>query len=446
MKKRLLIALLLSATLTGVAQEQQVPKKVLGEWTLQACIDLAKEQNLSIQRNRLDTQSARIDQKMARANRLPTVSFSTNQSVANRPFNKSSAMINGSDVITTTSKTSYSGSYGVSAQMPIYDGGEITNNIKLQEINTQIADLNLAASELTIEENITQLYVQIMYAMEAIETDKLQIELSAKQVERGNALFKAGLLNRADVAQLEAQAANDRYQLVADQTSLSEYKLQMKQLLELDGDEAFEILVPELKADYFSTLPAKNDVYQAALLSRPEIRAQELAMDKSDLDVKIAKAGMLPTVSLSAGINTSNVTGAGNMFTQLKNQWNNMLGVNVSVPIFDHSKTKNAVAKARLNKESARLSLLDTQKNLWKTIETYWLNAYSAQQRYAAAQEKVRAAEASYELTSEQFRLGLKNIVELLTDKTNVSTANQQMLQAKYMAVLNKAMLEYYGR
>ena len=232
---------------------------------------------------------------------------------------------------------------------------------------------------------------------------------------------------------------------MADLSSLDGYKLTLKQLLELDGDQAMNIADPNLTDDVLAPLPSKADVFAMALNLRPEIRAQQLAMDRSDIDVKIAKAGMKPTVNLSAGINTNNVTGNGNMFTQLKNQWSNSVGVSVNVPIWDHHKTKNAVAKARLEKENSRLSLIDTQRTLWKTIENYWQTAYSNQQRYVAAQEKVKAAQTSYELTSEQFRLGLKNIIELMTDKTTYSASVQQMLQAKYMAVLNAALLRYYA-
>jgi len=89
--------------------------------------------------------------------------------------------------------------------------------------------------------------------------------------------------------------------------------------------------------------------------------------------------------------------------------------------------------------------MVETQKNLWKTIENYWLQARSNQQRYIAAQENVDYCRESFNLTSEQFRLGLKNIVELTQDKTNLSTAIQQMLQAKYEALLSMALLKYYN-
>ena len=414
-------------------------------WTLQDCIDWAKKQNITIQRNKVNVRTQALNLEDAKNNRLPTVNFSTNQQVGYRPFQESHSSVLGSEIISSSNRASYSGSYGVNASMSLYDGGQIKNNIRLAELNSQIAELNVLASELSIEEQITQLYVQILYSQDALTKDDELIALGQAQLDRAKALKKAGLLNKADVSQLESQLAQDKYQKVTDETTLDNYRLQLKQIMELDGDESLVLADPQLEADVLAELPNKQLVYQHAVESRPELKAQQLAMDRTYIDESIAEASGKPNVSASAGINTSNSTGNGNMFTQLKNQWNNGIGVTVSIPIWDHGKTKNAVARARLERESTYLDMVDTQKNLWKTIENYWLQARSNQQRYIAAKENVDYCRESYNLTSEQFRLGMKNIVELTQDKTNLSSATQQMLQAKYMALLNIAMLKYYN-
>ena len=414
-------------------------------WTLQDCIDWAKQQNITIQRNKVNVRSLALDLENARNNRLPTVNFSSNQQVGYRPFQETHSSVIGSEVISSSNRTSYSGSYGVNASMSLYDGGQIKNNIKLAEINSQIAELNVLASELSIEEQITQLYVQILYSQDAVTQDDELIALGQVQLDRAKALKKAGLLNKADVSQLESQLAQDKYQKVADETSMDNYRLQLKQIMELDGDESLVLADPTLENDVLAELPSKQAVYQHAVENRPEIKAQQLAMDRTYIDEKIAEAGNKPNLSASAGINTSNMSGNGNMFNQLKNQWNNGIGVTLSIPIWDHGKTKNAVAKARLERETAYLDMVETQKTLWKTIENYWLQGRNNQQRYIAAKEKVDYCRQSYDLTSEQFRLGLKNIVELTQDKTNLSTAIQQMLRAKYEALLNMALLKYYN-
>jgi len=415
-----------------------------GEWTLQECIDWAKSQNIDLRQSRLSVKEQELALDDARKSRLPEVGFSSNHSVGFRPFRESSVLVSGDQVTTSSNKFSYNGNYSLSASMPIYDGGKIKNNTRLAEINTQIAQLSLEQSELSIEERITQLYVQILYSMETVKQDGEQIKLAQSQVDRAHEVYKSGLMSHVQVVQLESQLASDKYQLVADESQLANYKLQLKQLLELDGDDSMEISTPCLDDDVLAPLPAKQDVYAAALLLRPEIKAQQLAMDRSDVNVEIAKAGMRPSINANAGISTSNMTSNGNFFEQLYRQWNNNIGVSLSIPIFDRGKTKNAIAKARLQKESAQLDMLNNEKELWKTIENYWLEANNAQQRYIASKENVKYARESYELTSEQFRLGIKNILELQTDLTNLSKANQQMLQAKYMEILNAAMLKHY--
>lgn len=430
-----------SAPVAAVTPAEEKPYA----WTLQDCINWAKQQSITVQRNKMSVRTSQIDLEDAKGNRLPTVNFSTNQQVGYRPFQESHASVIGSEVISSSNNTSYSGSYGVNASMSLYDGGQIKNNIKLAEINTQIAELKVLASELNLEEQITQLYIQILYSQDAVTQDDELIALGQVQLDRARALKKAGLLNKADVSQLESQLAQDKYQKVADETSLDNYRLQLKQLMELDGDENLVLADPKLESNVLAELPSKKAIYEYAVANRPEFKVQQLAMDKTYIDEDLAKASGKPTLNASAALNTSNTSGNGNMFTQLKNQWNNGIGVTLNIPIWDHGKTKNAVARARLERENTYLDMVDTQKTLWKTIENYWLQARNNQQRYIAAKENLDYCRESYDLTSEQFRLGMKNIVELTQDKTNLSSATQQMLQAKYLTLLNMAMLKFYN-
>lgn len=433
--------LMLMAVKTN-AQETYAEKPYT--WSLQDCINWAKQQNITVQRNKVNVRTSQIDLQEAKSNRLPTVEFSTSQYVSNRPFQESYSGVIGTEVVSFSNKNSYSGNYGVNASMNLYNGGLTKNNIKLAEINSQIAELRVQASEMTIEEQITQLYVQILYSQDAVKHDDELIALSETQLEQARARKQAGLLNKADVSQFESQLAQDKFQKVADETTLEGFKLQLKQLMELDGDEVLLLADSVLEGNVLAELPNKQQVYEYAIGNRPELKAQQLAMDRTYINEDIAKAGNKPVIYANAGISTTNSSGNGNMFTQLKNQWSNGIGVTLSIPIWDHGKAKHAVARARLERENTYLDMVETQKNLWKTIENYWLQAHNNQQRYIAAKEKVDYCRESYNLTSEQFRLGMKNIIELTQDKTNLSTAIQQMLRAKYEALLNMSLLKYY--
>lgn len=445
--KRLLTATFCLLAMFGSIWAQDTTKVVKpAQWTLQSCIDYALKQNITLQKNKVNAASAKIDVLEAKAARQPSLSFSTDQGLTNRPFQQSSSTVNGSDVISTSSKTTYTGNYGLNASMTLYNGGKIKKNIELQNLNSKIADLAVRTSEKNIEESITKIYVQILYAAETIKTDENSLSLSKKQLERAKQMFKVGTLNKADVAQLESQVSTDNYQLVTDQSTLADYKLQLKQLLELDGDEEMNIQMPELdNLNVLTALPTKSDVFMSALTNRPEIESKKASISASDLNIKIAKAAYLPTVSLTGGLSTYNVSGSDYGFLkQLKNAWSNTVGISVSVPILDKRATKSAIQRAQLAKQTSELDLQDEQKTLYKTIEGFWLDANSAQQRYVAAKEKVKSSQTSFDLIQEQFKLGLKNIIELLTQKNTLSSSQREMLQAKYMALLNTQLLKYY--
>ncbi|WP_455586045.1 TolC family protein [Bacteroides sp.] len=416
------------------------------EWTLQDCINYALEQNITLRKSRITAESTAVDVKTAKAALFPSLSFSTDQSMVNCPYQEPSSNISGSEIINSNDKTNYTGSYGLNAKWTVYNGSKRLKTIEQEKLNNRAAELDVATSENNIEETITQTYVQILYAAESVKVNESTLALSQAQCNRGKELFDAGSISKADLAQLEAQVSADRYQLVTAQASLQDYKLQLKQILELDGEEEMNLYLPVLEdSNVLSPLPTKTDVYQSALTLRPEIESSRLNVQSSELSIDIARAEYIPSISLSAGISTTNMSGSGFTFAQqVKNGWKNSIGLSVSVPIFNNRQTKSAVQKAKLQRETSMLNLLDEQKTLYKTIEGLWLDANTAQQRYAAAQEKLRSTQTSYELVSEQFNMGMKNTVELLTEKNNLLSAQQETLQAKYMAILNAQLLKFY--
>lgn len=430
----------LSVGLTVAAQDNKT-------WSLEDCINYALEKNIQLQQNKLSLQSTEVDVKSAKAELFPSLSFSTGHNLVNRPNQESSATVSGTEIITSNSSTTYNGSYSLNAQWTVWNGGQRLNNIKQQKKNMEIANLTVAETENMLQEEITKLFVQILYANESVEINKNTLEVSEATYKRAQELFKEGSLSKSDVAQLEAQASNDRYQLVTSESSLRNYKLQLKQLLELDGTEEMVLELPELNdQNVMAELPSQADVYNYAITSRPEIQSSKLSIDNAKLSIKSAKAGYLPTISLLASVSSmTNNASTQNWAQQMKYGWNNMIGINLSIPIFNNRQTKSAVQKAQINYSTSQLDLANKQKELYSTIETLWLDALNAQQQYAAADSKLKSSQTSFDMVNEQFNLGMKNTVELLTEKNNLLSAQQQRIQAKYMAILNRTLLNFYS-
>lgn len=434
---------ILSAALPLYAQENSNGK----EWTLQECINYALEKNIQLQQNKISLQESEIDIKDARASLFPSLSFSTGHNVVNRPYQEQSNTVSGTEIISSDEKTTYNGNYSLNAQWTLWNGGQRLNNLKQQKTNRDIARLTVSETENTLQEQITQLFIQILYADESIQINKSTLEVSKATYKRGQELFAEGSLSKADLAQLEAQVSDDQYQLVTAESTWRNYKLQLKQLLELDGSEEFNLVLPELNDEnILKMLPSQTDVYQAAMAIRPEIQSSRLSIENAKLGISAAKAGYYPTISLSASSSsTTNSASTNNWAQQIKYGWNNMIGISLSIPIFDNRQNKSNVQKARLQYNTSQLDLINKQKELYSTIEGLWLDALNAQQQYVAAETKVKSSQTSFDMVNEQFNLGMKNTVELLTEKNNLLSAKQQLVQAKYMAILNRTLLNFYA-
>ena len=417
------------------------------QWTLQDCIDYALTNNITLKKSQLQKESATEDLKGAKAALLPSVTASTNQSLGYQPWKDAgiSTVTNGM-VNTKVDKTSYNGSYSVNGQWTVWNGGRNTNTVKLDQIAEQEAELSMQETANNIQERIAQIFAQILYLDENVKVSQQMLETSKKNEERGKEMVNVGKMSKADLAQLTSQRANDEYSIVESQSQLLNYKLQLKQLLEITDETAFDVAIPEITDErILSEIPSLQSVYEQALLTRPEIERSQLAVKSSDVSLSIAKAGWLPNINLQGGVTTStNSLSSIGWGSQIKNNVNTSLGLGVSVPITDGRSTKTAVNKAKIQQLQAQLDLQDQQKTLYSNIQQYWLNATTNQQKYKAAQSSVESAQQSYELLSEQFRLGLKNIVELMTGKDNLLNARQNQLQSKYQTIYNKQMLDFY--
>lgn len=442
LSKTVKLSLLLSVMLLLTAADAEARK-----WTLAECIDYALKNNITLQKLLIAKQSATEDVLFSKAALQPTLTAQTMQTGGVQPFvtSERSAIANGY-VESSVDKFYYNGSYSLNFNWTVWNGNRNRNQIKLDQLAEKQADLEAEATANSIQEQIAQLYVQILYSAEAIDVSRQSLATSTKNEERGKVMVEVGQMSRAELSQLTAQRAQDEYNIVASQANLQNYKRQLKELLELTDDEEFDVVAPAaVKGDALRQIPAFQAVYEQALATRPELKAQQIAIEESDISLKIAKAQRLPTIGINSSLLTNMTTMSATKWSrQLKDNVNLSAGVTVSVPILDNRQAKTAVNKAMLAHQNSLLELKNQQTQLYSTIESYWIQAVTNQAKYRAALVNSESQKASYEMLSEQFQVGLKNIVELMNGKNNLLAAQQSELESKYLTILNIQMLNFY--
>ncbi len=425
--KKITLTIITLLALFSLAGAQEV-------WTLQRCLDYANENNIQLRQIRNNYLSGLEDTEQAKAALFPSLTASASQNVSHSPFADAG------------SNTSYNGSYGLNANMTLYSGGKLRMALQQKEVQNSIDSLTVEENAMDIRIAIVQAYMQCLYAQEAVGVNKSTVATTQAQRDRAEEMWKAGSVSKVDLAQLESQLSSAQYQLTVANTNLDGYRLQLKQLLELGINE--EMILSDMEAteeEVLRLIPEKTEVYALALEHMPEIASGELSVSQAELALKQAKAGYLPTLGLSAGVGTSNRNGTGNNFiNQIQGNLNMNAGITLSIPIFDNRRNKTNVNKAQITLDNSRLAAMSTQKSVLRNVEDAYLDVVSAQAQYVSAKEKEKYSRQSFELTDEQFNLGMKNTVELITANNEYLNARQALLQSKYMALLNLAVLDIY--
>ncbi len=446
MTRSLLLTLFAVLALSGTCALAQSSGPT-GPWSLEQCIAYAIDNNLQLKQKRIATKISETDVEAKKGALLPTVNFNSGQNASWRPWSKSYVNITDGTMNSTSSEINYNGTYGISAQYTLWNGGRNRKQVDRSRLSQQQAQVDEISTELSIQEQIVQLYVQTLYQAEAVKVNEQVLQSTRSLCLRAKEMYEVGQMSRADLAQMEAQVSQEEYNVANANTQLSSTKLQLKQLLQLPLDSDFDVLTPQINDSRLTaSLPSAAQVYEISKSLRPEIRYYRLGIQGAEMDIDIARRGRYPSLSLSAGINSSTSSGMNNNFgTQLRDNLSNSIGLSINLPIFDAHQTSSSVAKARLEKTNAELALELQEQQLHNDIETYWLNADNSTQQYASAQATVQSMRESYTLVSEQFSVGLKDISDLTTGKNNLLQAEQQLLQTKYTNVLNRAMLDFYA-
>lgn len=406
------------------------------EWTFDDCIRWAIANNIDVRQSMLSVLQAEENIGMAKDAYLPYVGFSTNQSFSNYPAPMAGQI-----------KNTYNSSYNINASWTIWEGNarkyRVESN-RLAKIQQQLYGDDVVKN---LKIGILQAYLNILYSAEAVDIAKKTLEVSSAQALRTKRLMEMGKTSRVDYAQIESQKAQDEYNLVQAQSSYASSKITLKNILNLGLD--YDLNVKEVNfSDSLvnSPLPSKTDVFQFAMNWLPQFKSNELSKAIFDYNIKIAKASYFPSISLNGGLGSGyNSSGSSSWGSQIKNFFNENIGLSLSVPIYDGNATRRAVNMAKLQALEYDLTKIQLQNELSQTIENLYIESDNARAKYESGLSQLEATSLSAELVDRQFELGLVNPIELLTAHNNLLNARLQLLQSKYMAILSSKSIEYYA-
>ena len=413
------------------------------QWTLRECCDYAVSHNISVKQQENQLRQRELQLETAKASRLPDLSAGASQ---NFSFGRG---LTAQNTYTNTNTSSTSLSVGTS--VPLFTGFQIPNQIKLNQLNLDAATKDLEKAKNDICMQVAQAYVQILYDMEMVDVARRQIGIDSMQVVRLQAMVDNGKASGAELSQQQATLAQSRLTATQADNNLRLAVLTLTQLLELPTPDGFSVVRPDLSGlSGISGLSGASPdaIFAEALTVKPEVQSAQLNVTAAERNIDIAKAGNYPTLSLSGGMGTNYYTTSGfksdGFGKQLKNNFSQYIGLNMSIPIFNRYQTRNSIRSAQIDRENQLLQLDNTKKALYKEIQQVYYNAIAADAKCKSSEQASRSAQDAFTLMQAKYENGKANITEFNESKNNYLRAESDLVQARYEQLYQQALLLFY--
>ena len=429
MKLKLFFLIFLFKTVDLFSQTNNYPT----DWTLENCIEYAKENNISINSLRLSKNSAEQDLLQAKEAKYPNLNASVSQGLF---------AVNGNNGLNINGAQSQS--IGANSSMTLYHANYIKNNELSKNLQVQMADLSVQEAQNNITLSITQAFLNILMAQENIVSLENVLTTTKTQLKQGDQFYKAGNISKLNYIQIQAQVAQDEYNLVAAQNNLRTNIVNLKQILQLPSSYDFQILRPDSIA-VDDNLKSLQEVQDFAQNQRPEVKYGELNVENSNASLKMAQASIQPTLSLVGNISTNYTYGNGNYFNQLGNSFYMPIGLSLGIPLYNNRIYKTEIEKSKIAIQQANLDLQNTKTILNQQIEQSYINLQNSLSQYDSALKQMNINKESYDIVNAQMKIGSIDYVQLQQQRLSYIQAIQNYLQAKYSAVLNKQIYEFYA-
>lgn len=466
MKNICVSALFLLVTfLTSDAQES---------WDLRKCIDHAFKNNINIQQSNMNVDLSELELNQSRHNRYPSLNASTG---ANWNFGRTVDPTSNS----FNTETFFSNNISLSSGVVLYNGGQIRNTIKRNKLEVEAAKLDAQQMSNDIALQVSNTYLNVLFAQENRQIAKNQLALTLEQLEQLDKLINAGARPSNERLDIEAQAALQEQNIVQTENTYEIALLGLKQLLRLDPNTEMDVVIPSenLVVTLDPDVLTFDEIYQSSLRTQANIASQALKNESSEIAIDIAKASLYPSLTLggSLGTNYSNrglridgfdqqiveqqvfingtestigipqssaILSDNPYLDQLDENLSYGFGLSLRVPIYNNLVNKTNVERSKLNAISSQLADEQLRNNLKTNVQQALANAKAAKKQFEASEKSVAAQRASYANAQKRFDLGAINTFDFINAKNQLDNAELNLVISKYDYIFKTKVLDFY--
>ncbi|MGC1243156.1 MAG: TolC family protein [Chryseosolibacter sp.] len=446
MKTKTLLSVILFFFCCSIQAQQADTVADQSAWTLRECVDHALANNLQVKRSELSLELSSIDKRQAKMAMLPSANAFTSYG-----YNWGRGIDPVTNQFISSQRNGYT-SLGANGDFTIFNGFRVQNSIKQTSREFEASEQDLARSKNDVSLNVISLFVNVVFNKELVANAKLQLSSSQQQFERTKKLVAAGSLSKSNELNLDAQVATNELNLINQENALNLSLLQLQQALQLPASDDFDVEIPDISTEDLILDQSREEIFQIAKGTMPEIKSTQLRIEGSFYGVKAARGNLYPRLTATGSINSNYSSASATRFLpdvygfsdQVKDNLYKSVSLTLSIPIFNNFNARSNVERAIITNEQAKIAAREAENTLRQNVETSYNNAIAASKSYSSALRQVDAREEAYRMAKQRFDIGAANYVEYQVAENDLFRARSDLARGKYEFIFRKKVLDFY--
>lgn len=401
--------------------------------TLNDCLIYARDHAHSNRIKRLDVEAAAAEKRITSADLMPYLSLGSSASMS---FGRNIDP----ETNTYDNKRTLGSGFGLEMSLPLFDGLVRINNLKASKAALSRKDKEQKIEEDRISLEVIKGFYNISYCKAMVVMMESQLRRDSTDLEASKRSLALGIKSGADVAELEAIVAADKYELINQRNLLKKANLALRTSMGMPPSDAPISIDDELSV-FQCDAPART---------LPDIEEAEMAVKESTMYLRAAKGGYYPRLSFNAGISTSYYRMMGmhtevpSFSNQFRDNMGEYFGFSLSIPIFDGFATGNRVKKASIQLLESKTRLEQTRYKIMQALDEARLDYDAAIEELNAATHRQESEEIANEVMRRKFELGAVSAIELYTSSSKLAEAKASLVGKRIQRVIAEITLRYY--
>ncbi len=420
----------------GILQAQETRLITLGK-----AVQIALENNIDLKQFSNQVAVSELSVRQAKADFYPNLNASVSASEGyGRTFDPITDRTEGQDSQSLNTR--------LSSSVTLFDGFNNVASLEKSKLDLAAQKESLSRTSQSIIFTTISQYLQILTDKELVLSEKENLEAQRQQLDLIEEFYRAGNRSIADVLQQKAAISQAELRVLTAERNLNVSKLQLLETMGLKPTVDYQVAT--LSMEDFTSNPVNGDsaqLVQNAVAKRPDVEAQKIRVDAANKQMRVARSGYWPSLSLSvdAGSSYSSQYEFGGFSDQvLDTKPNAGVGLSLSMPLFDRSRTKNNVEQAKVQLANERLGLESLKQEVTFQIQQALLDYQTAVKQLEVAEAQLAFARQALEATEGRYNVGASTLVELTQSRAQYVEAANDRVRARYNVLLNRVAVDYY--